>query len=165
MTDLRRLGKRNSYRLGRLRSQGIGDLGPASPGRPSFTRPRHQGATGVWLLAAAAGTALIAGGAVIGLWFAPFAVGLAAGLANAYGGWRARVMIAAVAVMALIGWGVPLAWPAWHGLPAGATARAIAALTGLPAYAAAGVALALAVAVAQGWAGLWLGRALTPRGR
>jgi hypothetical protein len=162
MTDVKRLGKRGSYRLGRLRAQGVTGFAPSMPLRPSFSRPRHRGPAGWWLLGALAGAAAIAGGAVIGWWFMPFIVGAAAGVANRYGGWRARVMIVAVLGMALAGWGVPLAWPAWHGLPAGATARVIAALTGLPPYAVTGFALALLIAVLQGWAGLWLGRALTP---
>ena len=39
----------------------------------------------------------------------------------------------------------------------------IAALAGLPAYAATGIAAALLVAVVLGLVGFWLGRALTPR--
>jgi hypothetical protein len=39
----------------------------------------------------------------------------------------------------------------------------IAALVGLPAYAAVGIAVTLLVAVIQVLAGTWLGRALTPR--
>jgi hypothetical protein len=160
--DLRRLGKRGSYRLGRLRAQGIADLGPPTPFRPSFTRPRHRGATAGWLLAGLAGALVIAAGAAAGLWFVPFIAGLAAGLANRIGGWRARVMMVAVTIMAVAGWAVPLGWPALTGQPAGATARVIAALLGLPAFATTGVLATLAVAAAQALAGLWLGRALTP---
>lgn len=163
MTDVKRLGKRGSYRLGRLRAQGIINVAPPVPFRPSFTRPRHRGPTSAWLLAAVGGVAVIAGGAVVGLWFAPFVVGFLAGLANRIGGWRARVMATAVAVMAVAGWGIPLWWPALHGTPAGSTARVIAALAGLPPYAFVGVVVTLLVAVAQALVGLWLGRALTPR--
>jgi hypothetical protein len=163
MTDVKRLGKRGSYRLGRLRVQGTSSAAAPMPLRPSFTRPVHRGPVSAWLLAALAGTAVIAGGAVLGLWFTPFIVGVAAGLANWVGGWRARVMMAAVSVMALVGWGVPLCWPAWHGLPVGATARVIAALAGLPPYAFVAIAVALLVAIVQALVGLWLGRAVTPR--
>lgn len=163
MTDVKRLGRLGSYRLGRLRAQGTGIVVPPTPFRPSFNRPRHRGPTSAWLACAAVGASAIAGGAIIGLWFAPFAVGVLSGLANWIGGWRARVMAAAVMAMAVVGWGVPLWWPALHGVPSGATARVIAALTGLPAYAFAGFALALLVAVIQALAGLWLGRVLTPR--
>jgi hypothetical protein len=160
--DLKRLGKRGSYRLGRLRAQGIAAPGRSAPFRPSFTRPRHRGPTLAWLAAGLAGTLVIAGGAAAGLWFVPFAAGLAAGLANRIGGWRARVMMLAVTIMAIAGWAIPLGWFALTGEPAGATARVIAALLGLPAFATTGVVVTLAVAVAQALAGLWLGRALAP---
>jgi hypothetical protein len=161
--DLNRLGKRGAYRLGRLRAQGIGEMTPPVPFRPSFARPRHRGALSLWLLAWLAGTAIIAAGAVTGLWFLPFAAGLLAGLANRIGGWRLRILLPAAAAMAVVGWGIPLWWPALHGQPSGATARVIAALVGLPAYAAVGIAVTLLVAVIQVLAGTWLGRALTPR--
>jgi hypothetical protein len=163
VTDVKRLGKRGSYRLGQLRLQGTSGTAPPALLRPSFNRPQHRGLTAWWLLAAVAGAALIAGGALIGLWFAPFAVGLLAGLANRIGGWRARVMMVAVSATAVAGWGIPLWWPALHGQPVGATARVIAALAHLPAYAFAGVVVTLLIAVLQALAGLWLGRALTPR--
>ena len=62
-----------------------------------------------------------------------------AGLANWYGGFRARIMIFAVVFMAVVGWGIPLAWPALHHQPVWATSRTIAALLGLPAHALAGI--------------------------
>jgi hypothetical protein len=164
MADLDRLGKRGSYRLGQLRVQGAGPAGPPPPRRPRF-RARHRGPTSLWLLAAAAGAAVIAGGAAAGLWFAPLAVGLAAGLVNRFAGWRPRVLVPAVAAMAVAGWGIPLWWPALHGQPAGGTAPVIAALASLPGSAAGGVLVALLAAVLQALAGLWLGRALTPRPR
>jgi hypothetical protein len=60
---------------------------------------------------------------------------------------------------------VPLLWQAFRGEPVGATARVIAALGGLPPHAAFGVVVTLVVACLQAAAGLWLGRALTPRAR
>jgi hypothetical protein len=164
MTDLDRLGKPGSYRLGRLRAQGSGPSLPPSPRRPRFRR-RHRGPTSLWLLAAAAGAAVIAGGAAAGLWFAPCAIGLAAGLVNRAACWRARVLVPAVAAMAAAGWGIPLWWPALHGQPAGGTTRVIATLASLPGSAIGGVPVTLLVAVLQALAGLWLGRALTPRPR
>ncbi len=59
MADLRRLGKRGSYRLGSSRDR----IGP-----------------GWWLVIVLAGTLVIAGGAELGLWFVPFLAGLAVGL-------------------------------------------------------------------------------------
>ena len=144
MADLRRLGKRGSYRLGSGRDR----VGP-----------------GWWLLVVLAGALVIAAGAEIGWWFVPFLAGLAVGLLLARRGWRLRYTVPAVLAMALIGWGVPLYWPAVvQGQPAGATARVIAALAGVPPYAFAGVLVTLLVAVLQAVAGLWLGRALTPQG-
>ncbi len=160
--DLNRLGKRGAYRLGQLRTQGISPMAPPAPFRLSFTRPRHRGPLWIWLVGWLAGTAVIAAGAVAGLWFMPFAAGLAAGLASRIGRWRLRVLLAAAGAMALAGWGIPLWWPALHGQPSGATARVIAALAGLPAYAAAGIIATLLVAVIQALAGAWLGRVLPP---
>lgn len=163
MTDVNRLGKRGSYRLGRLRVQGIGAAGPPAPFRPTFARPQHRGQASLWLLGCVLASAVIVAGAASGLWFVPFVVGVMAGLANWAGRWRLRVALPAVAAMAVTGWGIPLCWSALHGQPTGETARVIAALTGLPPYAAAGIAAALLVAVAQALAGFWLGRALSPR--
>jgi hypothetical protein len=162
VTDVKRLGKRGSYRLGRLRAQGIADLASPMPLRPSFTRPRHSGPTFLWLIAALAGAAVITLGAARGLWFMPFAVGLLAGLANRVGGWRVRVLVVAVGAMALVGWGVPFWWPASHGEPA-AAARVVTGLAGVPVSAVAGVAAVLLTAILQALTGLWLGCALTPR--
>ena len=96
--------------------------------------------------------------------FVPFLAGLAVGLIAPRRGWRLRHTLPAVLIMTLAGWGVPLYWPAVEpGQPVGATARVIAALAGLPAYAFTGVLVTLLVAVLQAVVGLWLGRAFTPR--
>jgi hypothetical protein len=145
MSDLRRLGKRGSYQLGSSRDQ----IGPWS-----------------WLVVTLAGTLVIAGAAELGLWFVPFLAGLAVGLLLARRGWRLRHTLPAVLVMALLGWGVPLYWPAVvQGQPTGATARVIAALAGVPPHAVFGAVFTLLVGVLQAVVGLWLGRALTPRAR
>jgi hypothetical protein len=137
VADLRRLGRRDRYR-------------PVS--------------TGWWLAVALAGTLIIAVTAELGWWFVPFLAGLAVGLIAPRWDWRLRHTVPAVLVMTLVGWGVPLYWPAVvQGQPVGATARVIAALAGLPAYAFTGVLVTLLVAVLQAVVGLWLGRALTPR--
>jgi hypothetical protein len=143
VAELRRLGRRGSYRLG----------GSADRDGPWW-----------WLAIVLAGALVIAVTAELGLWFVPFLAGLAMSLIAARQGWRWRHTLPAVLVMTLIGWGVPLYWPALvQGQPAGATARVIAALAGLPPYAFTGVLATLLVAVLQALAGLWLGRALTPR--
>jgi hypothetical protein len=161
-TDLKRLGKRGAYRLGRLRVQGLeGDQRPV-PFQPRFVRSDHRWPPSTWLLGLLAGVLLIAGGAVAGWWFLPFAAGVLAGLANRIGRWPTRVALPAVATVAALGWMAPLVWSVLGGQPYIAVARVIAALLGLPASAAAGIVLTLAVAVTQGVVGYWLGRALTP---
>ncbi|HUJ04668.1 MAG TPA: hypothetical protein VLX31_01020 [Streptosporangiaceae bacterium] len=162
-SEATRLGKRGSYRLGGLAQQGVGRPAAPRPFRPSFTRAYHAGPAWAWVLGAVAGTGLVAAGAAGGLWFMPMVVGLAAGVAVRWGGWRLRVSTPVVAAMAAAGWGLALWIPALSGLPVGATARTIAALAGLPPYAAVAVGVTLAVSALQGLAGLWLGRALAPR--
>jgi hypothetical protein len=162
-SELSRLGKRGSYRLGLLAPQGIAAPPPPKMFRPSFGRERHAGPTTGWVLAIGAGTALVAAAAVAGLWFVPLVIGVITGLAARWGAWRPRATVPAVVVMCALGWGAALCWYSVRGLPVGATARAIAAIAGLPAYAAVAVAITLAVSVLLGLVGLWLGRALTPR--
>ena len=129
-----------------------------------LNRPQARPGLGWWLALVLAGALVIALTAELGWWFVPFLAGLAVGLIARRLGWRLRRTIAAVLVMTLLGWGVPLYWPALvQGQPVGATARVIAALAGLPAYAFNGVLVTLLVAVLQAVLGLWLGRALTPR--
>ena len=164
-SEVERLGKRGSYRLGSLGQQGIGRPVPPAPFRPSFTRTYPVGPGLAWLLAVAGATALVAGGAAAGLWFMPFVVGVAAGIAARWGGWRLRVSGPAVVVMTGGGWGIALWVLALRGRSVGGTAEMIAALAGLPANATLALAGTLAVAVLLGLAGLWLGRALTPRPR
>jgi hypothetical protein len=163
MSDLKRLGKRGSYRLGRLRAQGIGEIAPPTPFRPWFRRPQHTGVGLVWLLGFAAGTVVVAVGAFFGLWYLAFVAGVASGLSDRVGNWGARVMVPAVAAMAVLGWTIPLVWQAVRGQPIGATARVVAAIAGLPPHAAVTIAATLLVAVIQALVGLWLGRALAPR--
>ena len=158
-----RLGKRGSYRLGALGTQGLGQPAGPRPLRFSAAPPQHRGPVLAWLLAAIAMTGLIWAAAAAGIWFMPFLAGLAAGIAARFGGWRLRVTLPAVVIMTAAGWGLALWIPALAGLPVGATGRVIAALAGLPASAVTGVGVALAVGALQGLAGLWLGRALTPR--
>jgi hypothetical protein len=161
MADLRRLGKRGSYRLGRLGVPAPGPVGPPAPHYPDWSG-RHRGPASLWLLACLAGVVIVAVGALAGWWFLPFLAGLAAGLAAHYGRWRLRVALLATVAVTAAGWGAALWWLALRGLPEGAVAREIAALAGLPAHAAVAVAAALLVAVVQGVVGLWLGRALAP---
>jgi hypothetical protein len=160
-----RLGKRGSYRLGGMAGPGAWTAGPPRPFLPSFDRPAHRGTSAAWLVAAAAATAALAGAAAAGLWFMPFVLGVLTGVVMRWGGWRLRVTAPATALMAVAGWGLALWSAALRGVPVGATARVIAALSGLPAVAALIVAITLAVSAVLGLTGLWLGRAVAPRPR
>jgi hypothetical protein len=100
-----------------------------------------------WVLAFTAGAAAVAGGAVVRLFFLPFLVGLATGLVARWGGWRLRVTLPAAVVMAVLGWGIPLAWQGWHAEPHGARGT---------------IAVLLAGAL-QALAGVCLGRVLAAR--
>jgi len=162
VADLRRLGKRGSYRLGRLGTPPPAQKSPPAPHYPAWSQ-RHRGSVGRWLLVCLAAAAFIAVGALVGSWALPFLVGLAGGLASRYGRWRLRVALPAVVLVAAAGWGAALWWLALRGLPEGAVARVIAALAGLPPQAAVAIAVTLLVAAIQAAAGLWLGRALGPR--
>src|SRR5215469_12448124 len=160
--ELKRLGRREGYRLGNLRTQGVSQAAAPRPFIPSF-RQRQRGAVSAWVLGGLAGMAAIAGAAAVGLWFVPFIVGVLAGLAMYLGRWRLRATLLAAAAMAVAGWAVPLALAARGGEPVGATARVVAALLGLPPHAAVGIAVTLLVGVVQALAGTWLGVTLAPR--
>ncbi len=161
-SELRRLGKLGSYRLGLLAPQGIARPAPPRQFRPSFVRPRRSTPVLGWIMLGVAGAAVIGGGAMIGLWYVPLVVGILCGLAARVGELRTRSVFLAVLVMCGAGWGGALAAYAVRGQPVGATARVIAAIAGLPAHAAAAIACTLALSMLLGLAGFWLGRALTP---
>jgi hypothetical protein len=162
-SELRRLGKLGSYRLGTLAPQGIGR--PAAPRqfRPVFGRARRTGSGSAWVLLTVAGVAGIGGAALIGLWFVPLIAGILTGICARFAEVRLRGAVLTVLFMCGAGWGGALIFYSVRGQPVGATARVIAAVAGLPAYAAVAIAGTLAVSMLLGLTGLWLGRALTPR--
>ncbi len=125
-----------------------------------FGPPQAQVRFGRWLAVVVAGTVVIAVTAEFGLWFVPFVAGLVTGLAAPRAGWRLRHTVPAVLVMAAVGWGALLLWQAVRGAPAGATARVVAAIVGLPPHAIIGVVFTLLIAALQAVVGLWLGRAV-----
>jgi hypothetical protein len=116
-----------------------------------------------WLLGFLAGVVIIAAASAVGWWFMPSAVGVAAGFANRAGGWRWRVAIPAVAMMAAAGWAAALWTAVLRGTPYGGVARVSSGLMGLPGHRVLGMALTLLIAVVQAVTGYWLGRALIPR--
>jgi hypothetical protein len=109
-----------------------------------------------WAAAFVVLAAVVAATAEAGAWFVPFLVGVVAGVASLR--WRRMVVLAVSA--AVVGWAIPLWVLALRGLPAGATARAIASLAGLPPYAAVTIVATLLLAALQALAGAWLTRAL-----
>jgi branched-subunit amino acid transport protein len=135
MSDFKRLGKRGSHRFGAVSVRW-------------------------WLVSCAVAAAVLGlGASSFGLWWLPFVAGLLAGASS----WRVRSALLWVLVAVGVGWGVALWWPALAGNePAGATARVVAALAGLPAFAAVGVAGTLLIGVLQGLVAVWLARALRP---
>ncbi len=159
MADPRRLGKRGAYRLGELRTVGPQPRRTPASLQPSFEPGRRRGSVLVWLAACAVTAAILGFGAALGLWFLPFVAGLAAGI----GPWRVRSALGLVVLAVAVGWGAALWWPSLSGAPAGATARVIAALAGLPPYAAVGVAATLLIGLLQALVALWLARAITYR--
>jgi hypothetical protein len=122
--------------------------------RPAGARVTHRVALFV-LVAAACGLAAWAGA-----WFVPFLAGLAAGALSAR--WR-RGVVLPVAAGAVVGWVFPIWVLALSGQPVGATARAIAALAGIPPYAGVAVFAVLLLALLQAFCGAWLARGLLYR--
>ena len=162
MADPRRLGRRGSYRLGRMGAPSAPHAPWPAVHYPTWT-PRRRGPVFLWLLAYVADVVIVAVGALAGWWFLPFLAGLGTGLAARYGRLRLRATLPAAVAVAAVGWGAALAWLAVRdGLPEVSVSRSIAALAGLPASAVVAIAVTLVVAALQAAAGLWLGRALVP---
>jgi hypothetical protein len=159
MNDPRRLGRKGAYRLGELKSAAKPVPRSRARHQPSFGARRSRGSSTRWLGAGAVTAALLGLGAAFGLWFLPFVAGILAGFVP----WRLRSALSLVVLAVCVGWGAALAWPALFGAPAGATARVVAALAGLPPYAGVGVAGTLLIGVLQAVVAVWLARALTHR--
>jgi hypothetical protein len=159
MNDPRRLGRKGAYRLGELKSAAKPPPRARARHQPSFGTRRSRGSLTRWLAVCAIAAAALGLGAAFGLWFLPFVAGVLAGAAP----WRLRSALGLVVLAVCVGWGAALAWPALSGTPAGATARVVAALAGLPPHAAVGVAATLLVGVLQAVVAVWLTRALTYR--
>jgi hypothetical protein len=98
-------------------------------------------------------------GAWTGAWWVPFL----AGVACAAWSTRVRGVVLVAVAGAVVGWAVPLWILALRGFPAGATARVIAGLAGLPPHAPVTVAVTLLLAALQALVGAWLVRAFAPR--
>lgn len=113
------------------------------------------------LATSVAAAAAIAIGSMAGMWYLPFIVGLAAGVFTSLQSIRPRAATA-YAALASLGWPAVLLSRSLIGRqPIGATARAVAALAGLPPLAAVTIAATILVALLQALSGVWLGRAAT----
>ena len=94
-------------------------------------------------------------GVLLGVWWAPFVVGVAIGALDR----RAAVTIPAGAAAGLFGWTIPLVVAnARYGL--GPTAQSIAAIMGFGHQAAIPVVLSVVLGTVLGAAGAWLGSAV-----
>jgi hypothetical protein len=161
VADPRRLGKRGAYRLGELRTAGPRPARGPARREPSFRPRRSRRPLLAWLTGCAVTAALLGLGAGLGWWFLPFAAGIAAGA----GPWRASPALGLVVLAVVLGWGAALWWPTLSGAPAGAGARIIAALAGLPPHAVFGVAATVGIGILQALVAFWLARAVTYRMR
>jgi hypothetical protein len=128
------------------------------PARPVM--PPRQRLGGIFTLA----LVIVSWAAHQGLWWMPFLAGVLAGLVPLrWPDLRPGRVVLATLLGAVAGWALPLWILALAGYPAGATARVIAALAGLPPYALVTVVVTLLLAALQVLAGAWLARAVTPR--
>ena len=82
MADPRKLGKRGSYRLGKLGAPPAPRTPWPTAHYPSFA-PHRRGPAAAWLLGCLAGVVIVAAGALAGWWFLPFLAGLPASAAVA----------------------------------------------------------------------------------
>jgi hypothetical protein len=106
---------------------------------------------GVILLA----TLLALAGVLLGVWWAPFVVGLALGAVSR----RARIALPAGACVGLLAWLIPLA-VAHERYGLGRTAQSLAAIMGFDHQAAVPVVLTLLVGTLLGLTGAWLAAAI-----
>ncbi|MFG1972833.1 hypothetical protein ACGFJC_26200 [Nonomuraea fuscirosea] len=136
----------------------------ATPVGAGAQAPRAFAVTGqraiAWACTVVAGVAAVWAGSLLGWWWSPFACGLVVGFAARPLRCRRRSAIAAAALIALAGWGLPLLWRVLDGEPVGAAARTAAALAGLPPAPVLVVSATMLTAVFQSLAGAWLGWAL-----
>ena len=94
-------------------------------------------------------------GVLLGVWWAPFVVGVAIGALDR----RARITIPAGAAAGLLGWTIPLVVAnTRYGL--GPTAQSIAAIMGFGHQGAIPVVLSVVLGTVLGAAGAWLGSAV-----
>ena len=131
----------------------------AAAGRAPAASPAASAASRLIVLVVAAAASAV--GAYLGAWWVPFLAGAAVGIGQAATRQRVgRGSVLPAVVGAVVGWLLPVWVLALRGQPAGATARAVAGLAGLPPYAGVTVAVLALLAALQVWVGAWLARAV-----
>jgi hypothetical protein len=101
-----------------------------------------------------AGLLISVGGVLLGLWWAPFAVGIAFGILEP----RARFALPGGALIGLAGWALPLA-EAQLRFGLGPTAQSLATIMGFGHQSTIPLGLTCATGLLLGLAGAWLGSA------
>jgi hypothetical protein len=101
-----------------------------------------------------AGLLISVGSVLLGVWWAPFAVGIAFGIVEP----RARFAVPGGALIGLAGWAVPLA-AAQLRFGLGPTAQSLATIMGFGHQTAIPLALTCVVGLLLGLSGAWLGSA------
>lgn len=130
---------------------------PVTPGGPGGRAVRGSLALRAAVLVAAAVGGSV--GAWLGAWWVPFLAGVGSGLLGRTGPRPRGGLVLPAAAGAILGWLLVLWLLALDGQPAGATARTVAALAGLPPYAWLAVTVVALLAAFQALAGAWLARA------
>jgi hypothetical protein len=156
-SEVKRLGKRGSYRFGWLRVEGPEPRPLPAPRQPTFRRRRLGSKLGWVFWCCAAAAALWAGASRYGLWWLPLVAGLLAGLRCA----RARSAVLWVVLAVCAGWGVALWWPP-H---AASTVRVVTALARLAPNVSIGAGDTLLAGVVEGIVTALLARLLHRRRR
>jgi hypothetical protein len=136
---------------------------PAGPAGPGARAVRGSPALRAGVLVAAA--VCCGAGAWLGAWWIPFLAGVGGGLLGRTGPRPRGGLVLPAAAGAILGWLLVLWLLALDGQPAGATARTVAALAGLPPYAWLAVTVVALLAAFQALAGAWLAHAVIPRRR
>jgi hypothetical protein len=115
----------------------------------------------VWPAGAVLGILVVWFGSELGLWFAPVVVGLLAGIGTGlrHSRWPAAYGLAAL--IAVLGWLLPLGLRAVAGQPVMGAANTTADLAGFAGAGGIVLVATVIVALSQSLVGTWLGRAVT----
>ncbi|HEY4019859.1 MAG TPA: hypothetical protein VGM75_14295 [Pseudonocardiaceae bacterium] len=115
----------------------------------------------VWPAGAVLGILVVWFGSDLGLWFAPVVVGLLAGIGTGLRRNRWPAAYGLAALVAVVGWVLPLGLRAVAGQPVMGAANTTADLAGFAGAGSVVLAATVIVALLQSVVGTWLGRAVT----